>query len=139
MNSDTELKANEDQGAWGVKRLVLHVLIPACKMGAVCPYSVPRQHALPTLGDTHLSLITRTLTLSLLLLLLRRDSWCIPIPIHRRCSQTRAVTTATTETNQIRFAHLSLPKQVPSQALAKFLSEHLPPRRARHRRWCKHG
>ena len=123
-------------------------------MKVVGPRSIPRQRALPTLGDTILGPIARTLTLLmamlllllLLLLLLRRASLRISVPIYHRRSQTRPTAATTTEsvsptsiTKQISFAHLSFPKQVPSQALAKFRSEHLPPRRARRRRWCWRG
>jgi hypothetical protein len=63
-------------------------------MKVVRPRSIPRQRALPTLGDTLLGPIARTLTpllsmlLLLLLLLLRRDSWRIPIQVYHRRNQT---------------------------------------------------
>jgi hypothetical protein len=59
-------------------------------MKVVRPRSIPRQRALPTLGDTVLGPIARTLTplMLLLLLLLRRASLRIPIPIHHRRNQT---------------------------------------------------
>jgi len=114
---DRERKVDEEQECVERRALALPIQLPTRIMKVVRARSIPRQRALPTLGDTVLGSIAGTLTpLMLLLLLLRRASLRIPIPIYHRRSQTRPATTTAESVSppriskQISFAHLSLPK-----------------------------
>jgi hypothetical protein len=122
------------------------IWLPTRIMKVIRPRSIARQGASSTFGDTLLGIFAWVLMW--LLMLLRRTSLRITDAIYG--SRERAQAAASTGTaapegvappsiaEQVGLADLPLPKQVPSEALAKFCCKHLPPRRA-WRRWWRGG